>query len=215
MKTSVFAIQRHFLSLGLMIGFIMCVVGCSSTNTSSPSTTSILISINVEPNSPAHLGVNFIQQFTAIGTYSDGSTADITSQVTWASTAVNVATISVFGVATGLAAGTTDITASMSGAHLAVSLMVISLTSVAISPASPANLAVGAIQQFSAIGTYSDGSIVDITYESTWTSSGNGNIATISSTGSVTGVAEGIAKIQAAWSGINSSPVDLTVASGP
>ena len=215
MKTSRFAIRPHFVTLRLMIGFIICVVGCSSVRTSTPTTTLILISINVGPNSPAHLGVNFIQQFTAIGTYSDGSTAEITSQVTWASTAANVATISAYGVATGLAAGTTDITATMSGVGLVVPLRVISLTSITISPSSPGNLAVGATQQFSAIGTYSDGSTVDITYESTWTSSGNGNIATISSTGLATGVADGIAKIEAAWSGVNGSPVDLTVINSP
>jgi len=216
MKTSRFAFQRHFVTLGTIIGFIMCVVGCSTAKTPTPTPTLILISINIEPNSPAYLGVNFIQQFTAIGTYSDGSTADITSQVTWTSTAANVAIISTYGVATGLAAGTTDIIAAMYGAtSSSVPLTVISLISITISPASPANLAVGATQQFSAIGTYSDGSTVDITYESTWTSSGNGNIATISSTGLATGVASGIAKIDAAWSGVNGSPVDLTVINSP
>jgi hypothetical protein len=216
MKTSRCEIQRHIVILGLVIGFIMCMVGCSSVKTSLPTTTLILISIDVEPNSPAHLGVNFIQQFTAIGTYSDGSTADITSHVAWASTAANVATISAYGVATGLTAGTTDITATLSGAaSSAVPLTVIDLTAITISPASPANLAVGATQQFSAIGTYSDGSTVDITYESTWTSSGNGEIANISSTGLATGVADGITKIEAAWSGVNSSPVNLTVFTGP
>ena len=216
MKTSRFAIQRHFVTLGLIMGFIICMVGCSSVTTSTPITKIILISINMEPNSPAHLGVNFIQQFKAIGTYADGSTADITSQVMWASTAANVATISAYGVATGLAAGTTDIIATMSGAKSsAIPLTVISLTSITISPTSPAKLAVGATQQFSAIGTYSDGTTVDITYESTWTSSGNDNIVNISSTGLATAVAAGIAKIEAAWTGVNSSPVDLTVVSGP
>jgi hypothetical protein len=216
MKTSRFVIQRGLVTLGLIIGFIMCGVGCSTVKTSTPPTTLILISINVEPNSPAHLGVNFIQQFIAIGTYSDGSTADITSQVTWASTAANVATISAYGVATGLAAGTTDIIATMSGATSpAVPLTVISLISITIAPASPPNLAVGVTQQFSAIGTYSDGSTMDITYESTWTSSGNSDIATISSAGLATGVADGIAKIEAAWFGVNSPAIDLMVIGGP
>jgi len=215
MKTSRFAIHRGLVTLGLIIGLIICVVGCSTVTTSTPATALILISINVEPNSPAHLGVNFIQQFKAVGTYSNGSIADITSQVTWASTAANVATISTYGVATGLAAGTTDIIAAMSGAKSsAVPLTVIALTSITILPVSPENLSVGAAQQFSAIGNYSDGTTVDITYESAWTSSGNSNIATISSTGLATGVADGTAKIEASWSGVNSSPVSLTVISG-
>ena len=54
-------------------------------------------------------------QFTATGTFADGSTADITRFVTWASATPSVATISDTGLATALAPGTSAITASLAG----------------------------------------------------------------------------------------------------
>ena len=57
-----------------------------------------------------------MQQFTAIGTYTDNSTANITSSVTWSSSASGVATISNVvasqGVATAVATGQSTITAT-------------------------------------------------------------------------------------------------------
>ena len=51
-------------------------------------------------------------QFHATGTYSDGSSQDLTSLVTWTSSATDVATIDRTGLATGLTGGTTTITAT-------------------------------------------------------------------------------------------------------
>jgi hypothetical protein len=59
------------------------------------------------------------QQFSAMGTYSDLSTADLTGEVTWVSSAPAVATISNAGLATAISAGTATITAesgALSGA---------------------------------------------------------------------------------------------------
>ncbi len=74
-----------------------------------------LSSIEVTPVSLAKLAVGSTRQFTAIGTYSDRSTANITSKVTWVSSAAKIATISSVGLATGLAVGNTNITAALSG----------------------------------------------------------------------------------------------------
>ena len=65
------------------------------------------------------LPATFTQQFTATGTYSDGSTANITTDagLTWTSATTTVATISnaagTKGVATALVAGTSVITATV------------------------------------------------------------------------------------------------------
>ena len=75
----------------------------------------INLTIAVTPASPANLAVGSTQQFTATGTYSDGSNANISSLVTWASSNTTVATISSAGLATGVAVGNTNITAAMSG----------------------------------------------------------------------------------------------------
>src|SRR3989441_66197 len=53
------------------------------------------------------------QQYTATGTFTDGSTQDLTGSVTWASSDTTVATITTTGgLATAVANGTTTISAT-------------------------------------------------------------------------------------------------------
>jgi hypothetical protein len=85
------------------------------------------------------------------------------------------------------------------------------LTSIAVTPINPV-VVVGAPQQFTATGTYSDGSHQDLTNSATWTSS-IPSVATISSTGLATGVAAGSTAIQASVGAINGS-TSLTVTAG-
>ncbi len=77
-------------------------------------TSATLSSIAISPLSTT-ISVGGTQQFTATGTYSDGSSRDLTGSVTWSSDYTNVATISTGGLATGVAAGSTVITATLSG----------------------------------------------------------------------------------------------------
>ena len=70
-----------------------------------------LVSITIAPATPT-LSVNSTQQFLAIGTFSDGSTQNLTSSVTWNSGTTSVATITSGGLATALAAGASTITAT-------------------------------------------------------------------------------------------------------
>ena len=77
------------------------------------STTAILVSIDVEPVS-ADLTMGSERQFTAIAIYSDGSTEDVTSNVTWQSNSTGV-NISPTGLASGLATGTALIEANLYG----------------------------------------------------------------------------------------------------
>jgi hypothetical protein len=70
-----------------------------------------LVSVAVTPaNSSLAKGLN--RQFKAIGTYSDGSTADLTGSSTWTSSVATVATISPSGLAHAVKLGTTTITAT-------------------------------------------------------------------------------------------------------
>ena len=75
--------------------------------------TATLQSIAVTPSNPS-ISPSKTQQFTATGTYSDGSTKNITTTVTWASSNNAVATIGTStGLATGVTAGTSQITATL------------------------------------------------------------------------------------------------------
>ena len=60
--------------------------------------------------------VDFTWQLGAAGSYSDGSTIDVTSEVTWNSSNSAVATVSTSGLVNNIAPGITEITASLDGA---------------------------------------------------------------------------------------------------
>jgi Bacterial Ig-like domain (group 2) len=76
------------------------------------ATTATLQSIAVTPAAPS-VGIGSTVQFSAMGTYSDNSTKNITSSVTWASSNPAFATIvAATGLATGVGVGTTEITAT-------------------------------------------------------------------------------------------------------
>jgi len=70
-----------------------------------------LQSISVTP-ADTSMPVGSTQQYTATGSFSDGSTADITNQVTWASSDSLVATIDAAGIASASSEGTTTISAT-------------------------------------------------------------------------------------------------------
>jgi plastocyanin len=88
--------------------------GMSGMVVVSGSSAATLQSISVTPANPS-VNVGATRQFIATGKFSDGTTNDLSSQVTWASATTSVATISSTGLATGVAPGTSVITASMSG----------------------------------------------------------------------------------------------------
>ncbi len=172
-----------------------------------------LLSIAVTPASPS-VPKGETQQFSAMGTYSDESTQDLTSQVTWASATTSVATITSAGLAAGLATGTSNISAALNGITGSTVLTVspAALLSIALTPASP-TVPKGETQQFSAIGTYSDHSTHDLTSQVTW-SSATSSVANISSAASsqglATAISTGISTIGANLGGVSSSTV-LTV----
>ena len=262
----------------------------------SPAAT--LTSVAVTPTNPS-ISAGTTQQFTATGSYSDGSTQDITAQVVWSSSDASVATISNAGLATGVAAGNATITAASGSISGSATLTVTSsqnqgvvsgtvtlnsptgpaipgvtvtlsqqgtakattttdsngkysitvaagnytisfakpgftttpaditivagltlitnatavstspvLISISVTPTNP-SIAVGATQQFTATGSYSDGSTQDMTAQVAWSSS-NTSVATISNAGLATGVAAGTATITATSGGV-SGTATLTV----
>ncbi len=72
-----------------------------------------LSSIAVTPANQT-ISTGATQQYIATGTYTDSSTQNITSQVSWASSNTSAATISSAGLATGVSAGSSTITATLS-----------------------------------------------------------------------------------------------------
>jgi hypothetical protein len=179
-----------------------------------PAVAPTLVSIAVTPANAANLA-GATQQFTATGTYSDGSSQNVTSQATWSSSKTTVATISASGLATAVSAGSTTISATLAGVTGSTTLTVQTpptLASIAMTPAKPTIL-VGATQQFTATGTYSNGSTQNLTSQVTWTSSKTA-VATINTNGLATAVSAGATVISAALSGVTATNT-LTVQAAP
>jgi len=198
------AVTAGTVGIGAMLGTI---VG-STTLTVTPPT---LVSIAVTPANPS-IAKGTAQQFIATGTYSNASTQNLTSSVTWASSNLSVATIAAGGLASGVGAGTSSITATLGSVVSPADPLTVTpptLASIAVTPASP-SITQGSTQQFTATGTYSDASTQNITSSVTWASS-NLSVATISASGLATGAATGTSNITAALGGVTSPAATLTV----
>jgi trimeric autotransporter adhesin len=178
----------------------------SSGGSGNPS----LTKVSVSPN-PASVSVSATASLKATGTYSDGSTQDLTSSSQWSSSNLSVAVVSASGIATGVAAGTATIAAQSGGLTGSAPLTVGSsgggggaganLNTITIAPANP-SIPVNTVQQLTATGSYSDGSSADLTSLVTWSSSSIG-VATVSATGAVTGLAAGSTVITATLNNIS------------
>jgi len=210
-NTKVATIAAGGLATGTGTGSatIEATSGAISSTASLTVLAPVLSSIAVTPVG-AHVVAGNNQQYTATGTYSDGSTQNLTGSVTWQSSNAKVATITTAGLATGLTAGSATIQATLGTISGSTPLTVMPpvLISIAVTP--PNNgIAVGGTQQYLATGTYSDGRTHYMTTAVTWSSS-NIAVATITAAGLATGAAVGSTTIQA-LSGAISGTASLTV----
>src|SRR5512143_104151 len=172
----------------ILLLILVLTAGCSGGGSSAPSPT--LVSITITPMNPS-IALGTTEQFTATGTFSDNSMRNITSSVTWTSSALNVATISnaasLNGLATTVSIGVTTITAKSGSISGFTTITVIApvLISIDVEPAI-SSLLTGSTEQFIANGTYSNNSKTNLTSSVTWTSSPD--VATIDSNGLATAV---------------------------
>jgi uncharacterized protein YjdB len=195
---------RFVLAILFLGSFAICLTTCGGGKR--------LNTIFVAPGNPS-IPAGVPQQFTAIGTYTDGSSSDITTQVTWTSSNTSVATVNSSGLAIAVAAGTATIAAFTGSTYGQTTLTVNSatLTSISVTPTTP-SLTLGITQQFTATGTYSDGTSYNITTQVTWRSS-NTSMATVNSSGLATAVAAGTPIISATSGSIlGSTPLSVTSA---
>jgi hypothetical protein len=153
------------------------------------------------------------QQFTVVGTFSDGSTQNLTGDATWASSNITVATVSGSGSASSTGLGTTTITATLAAGVLdagpppdPATTITCSSTLTVVPPPPPPILQscgvwppnptiyLGGQQQFSVYAIYNNGSTAWAT--GVWWSSNTG-VATINSGGLATSQGLGSTTIHA------------------
>jgi hypothetical protein len=118
-------IIRNILMFTLMAAALAILAGCGGSShpaaftaptPNNPAPGVQLVRINIAP-ATSLIGIAENRQLTAIGTYNDGSTADLTSQVTWSANSApittNLVTVTSKGMATGLAIGAAVVSASV------------------------------------------------------------------------------------------------------
>ena len=174
---------------GVGVTTITVTLGSISFETTLTVTDAALVSIEVTPTNPdSALGTS--QQFTATGTFSDNSTQDLTTAVTWNSSNPATATISNAagseGSASSVSVGTTTITATLDGVFGSTDLTVTNLTlvSIAITPSSP-SIVDKSVLQLTATAIYSDGTLIDITAMGRWSTSGSSVVGVSNATGTM------------------------------
>jgi hypothetical protein len=198
-------------ALGVGSTAITATFSGMSGSTTLTVSSAALVSIEITPTN-AQIALGTSRQFAATGIFTDGSTQDLTGQVTWESSAAGASTISNDADSRGLAQSTglgdTILSATLAGVSGSTTLTVSSavLVSLEVTPHDPA-IALGASQQFAATGTFSDGTIQDLTTQVVWDSSTVA--AQVSNAAGTNGLADSLAlgsvAISATHSGVTGS----------
>ena len=198
------------ISLGLLVSAIG-IVGCSDDDDPPPDNNNMptLTSIAVAP-ATVSLAVGANQQLTVTGTFSDGSTDDVSSEATFTSNDAAVASVSATGLVTAVAEGMATIVADVGGTTGTMTVTVTPppppmLESIAVAPET-ATIDVGATQQLTVTGTFDDSSTSDQTSEATFMSNAMA-VATVSAGGLITGVSAGTATITASVGSLTATMV--------
>lgn len=177
--------------------------------TSGSTSTGTVVSIAVVPNAQTVQAPNQTTQFLAIGTTSSGATEDLTGKSSWTSSSPQIATVGASnGFATAVGAGTATITALYStgngtsltaSATLTVADANIGYDALSVTPNSQALTVSGQTAQFIAIATSSSTGLqanVTDSPQIKWSST-SPSIASVNSTGLVSGVSAGSTTIVA------------------
>ena len=186
-------------------------------NTSNEATLSVtaaeVTSIQITPAS-ANVVEGNTQQYLAIATYTDNNTADVTNSVSWTSSIPTLATINTQGLATGVSVGEVRISAvkdEIASNNATLTVVSAAVVSIQVTPPTK-SIAKGDTQQYVAVATYNNNTTKDVSDSVSWSSS-NTALATVSSEGLATGVAEGGVTIKAALNGVTSNSASLTITS--
>ncbi len=198
-------VEVSFLIFAL---FLLSSCGGSNGSTNSAPPPPTLRSITVSSQS-ASVAAGLSDQFTATGTFSDGTTSVLTN-ATWSSSDPTLATINSAGLVSTLKAGTVTVTAtsgSVTGnGSLTVGPAVLKTINVS---GQTTTVAAGLTNQLTASAIFTDGSSPQLT-GITWSTSDT-TLATVDTDGLVTTLKQGTVTITATSSS-NSGAFQLTIA---
>ena len=207
--------KKHLLRFATSVLACLSMAGCgghgnsgSQGNTSTPT----LSSINVSASTNS-VSAGLTVQLSATGTYSDGSTANLTSEVSWATSDNTIASVGTGGLVTTVKAGPAKITATMASVSGNITLTVGQAVLTSISVSGSSSPTTGTSEQLTAQGTYSDRSTQPLTSLVTWQSSDSA-VATVNGSGVLTAVTAGSTTVTASLGSVNGTMAVLVAASG-
>ena len=196
-------VLTHGVVTGLLAGtaHVSAALGGKTTSATVTVSSAVVTQLQITP-AALTLARGSTGQLTATAVYSDGSTRDVSSEAAW--TAIGTATVSSKGLVTAQLVGGAVITAQLGAtvATASITVTAATLSSLRIEPSS-LTLARGLTSQLSAMGTYSDMSVVDLTASATWSSSAPAQASV--SKGKVTANAFGAATVTAQLAGVTAT----------
>ena len=183
--------------------------GGDNDQTGTPA--SVATTVTLSPTALSFTSFGETQQLTATVVDQNGTTMG-SAVVTWESSAPSVASVSTTGLVTAVADGTATVTATSGSATGSASVTVVTSSQVAtfvgIFPSTWSFFSFGGTQELEVFVLDQDGQLI-IGAVVTWTSSSPA-VASVSSTGLVTAVANGTATVTAT-SGSANATVSITV----
>ena len=189
--------------LFLFVFFALVLSGCGADDATRNNSFLELTAISIDSE---HAGIANLtnNQFTAMGNYSGEFDRDISTEVTWDSSDLDILAIDSSGLATAKSSGLIMVTATSGNGAISASFpftvstaSVVSLTVTPTSQIAP----IGVERDFDVSGTFDDASVQNLNRLASWTSL-NEDIAGVTTTGGATGIAVGTADIQAEWQGV-------------
>ena len=172
----------------------------TSTTVGPPAPVSITVS---SQRSSVPLGES--EQVFATGSFTDGTTQNLTAFVTWQVTPPTVASINAQGDLQAMSQGVVQVSVAYEGMTGSTSITVgaPALVLVAVSSNRP-SLPVGETEPLTATGRYSDGSTQNLTASVTWHASPS-TIASIDARGNLKALSRGFAQVSAVYQGMSGS----------
>ena len=205
-------------TVGAAVGDVISVVAYDygvSQRPSDAATATVpaapaLASISATPTAVTLTAVNAWRDLNVTAHYDSGTDVDVTAQATYSSSNPAVATVSATGRVVALKSGTTAVTTSFGGftSTVGIAVDIVTLTSIAVDPAAISFAAIGESRQLAVTAHYSNGTTQVVSAGLTFTSADNG-VATVTSAGLVTAVANGSTTVTVYLPG--TAPVPLPV----
>jgi len=181
--------------------------GITSNTIDIDITNAVITSIGVTPTTIS-VAKGQSEPLTAIATYSDNTSSNISATVSWIPVDTNTATVTSEGLLTGGDAGTTTLTAAKDGIisnSVDVDVTNAVMTGLTFSPPL-IGVIKGQTQPITASATYSDGTSSDVSDSVTWwTPAASSNAMSVTADGLVTGLNAGSSTITASKNGFTNS----------